>query len=157
MVPLKKNVSLLALHKHTAKLFRIPLSLIGISISPSLTIMAAPSLDAYHSRANKRTQDIFGDASLESFLDTNAPAAKRAKLKSDSSPTPTLDAADVKLSSRILASYGHVKDLPPPGASRKADSSASILNRLPSKSHADGTHMLHLFALLGFVRSILGT
>lgn len=122
-----------------------------MTISPSLTIMAAPSLDAYHSRANKRTQDIFGDSSLETFLDANAPAAKRAKLKSDSSASPALEAADVKLSSRILASYSHVKDLPPPGASRRADSSASLLNRLPSKSNADGTHKLHCFTFLSSI------
>lgn len=101
--------------------------------------MAASSLEAYHARANKRTQDLFGASSSESFLDANAPTAKRAKLSADSASDSTLDSADVKLSSRILASYSHVKDLPPPGTGRKADSSASLLNRLPSSSNADGT------------------
>ena len=116
--------------------------------------MAASTLEAYHNRANKRTHDIFGGSSSDSFLDASAPIAKKPKLKPDSSTEQTVDAAELKLSSRILASYNHVKDLPPPGAAKKAESSSSILNRLPSKSHADGT-LLTLLSRFLFSLSLL--
>lgn len=109
--------------------------------------MASSTLEAYHARAQKRTHELFGDESSESFLDSVAPTAKRSKLQAASDAPQTADPSEIKLSSRIIANYNHVKHLPPPGATKKNNSASAFLNTLASKSSADGTPLTRIFTL----------
>lgn len=101
--------------------------------------MDVSALEQYNARSIKRTIDLFGDAASEAFLGAYTPSAKKSKLIDDSETINQLDASEIKMATRIVASYRHVKDIPTPGAAKKGESAVSYLSRAGSKSSSDGT------------------
>jgi hypothetical protein len=107
--------------------------------------MASSSIQDLNGRSLRRTHDFFGGASSESFLASVMPSAKKQKLAELDATSDTINAGEIKLSSRILSIYGHVKDLPAPGSAKKNESATQFLNRTASKSSSECTSSILAF------------
>jgi len=117
--------------------------------------MASSQLDVFNARSAKRTHELFGELGSEAFLDAMAPPAKKQKTLVELGADQEVQASDVKLASRILSSYAHVKDMPAPGSGKKNESAVAYLGRMSSKSSVDGTSLLSSNVLYTSIFSML--
>lgn len=101
--------------------------------------MAASKVDSFNARSAKRTLELFGSVSSEAFLDAMAPPAKKPKTVGEFQADQEVNASEIKLASRILSTYAHVKDMPLPGSGKKNETAVAFLSRTASKSSVDGT------------------